>query len=107
MNSHLTDLAKSLTQIDDADLDAVLKQVQEIKSAKDWPKEIVVYVHGDEDSNWDTAKELGLSEEASLNFRHTAYEIGLVVSVTRDGVATLIGVKNGEGTNELSEPMGI
>lgn len=58
------------------------------KEAKKWPVTTRVYIHGDEDSNWEVGKEIGLSEQAILDtFRGVAYEVELTIVVQQDGHA--------------------
>lgn len=51
----------------------------------DWPKVIDYYLNSDKESNYDKAAELGLSDEATANFRYCCYEIKLTVEVHEDG----------------------
>lgn len=52
-----------------------------------------VYVSASKDALWDDAVRLGLSEEASLMFRHLATEVRLTYRVDREtGIGVLIAV---------------
>lgn len=50
-----------------------------------WPKVISYYLHSDKESNYEKAAELGLSDEATDNFRYCCYEVKLTVEVHEDG----------------------
>jgi len=43
--------------------------------------ETTMYLHGSDDQNWETAHELGLSEEASRKFAYTCYEVEVQLQV--------------------------
>lgn len=42
-----------------------------------------IYLHGDEDSNWELGKEIGLKESAREEFYRTCYEVSVTVNVDR------------------------
>lgn len=45
--------------------------------------DVVIYLHGDKDSNWEKAKELNLSDAASSLFARTCYEVAITLVVDR------------------------
>lgn len=103
---HNTDeLVETLSQIDPTELNLVILMVKEIREEKEWPKETTVYIHGDEDSNYETGKKLGLSEDAAETFRGTGYEVGLIVTVTKNGRAMLTAIDGPSGPVKLVEPI--
>ncbi len=82
-------------------IDEKIKELQAEKyrlekiSKEPWPKTIVVYLHGDKDSNWERGSELGLSEESiKENFRFCCYEVGIRVLVNQDGSTKILGIKD-------------
>jgi hypothetical protein len=47
-------------------------------------KVIKMYLHGDKDSNYEKAEELGLSEKAIENFAYFGYEVEFDVELDTD-----------------------
>ena len=58
-----------------------------------FPKETTIYLHSDMDSMWELGEELGLAKDAIReNFRGVCYEVGINVTVNKDGTAKIIGI---------------
>lgn len=45
--------------------------------------ETTLYLHGSKESNYDTANELGLKDEAAKTFAYTGYEVAFTIVVDR------------------------
>jgi hypothetical protein len=53
-----------------------------------------IYVHGDEESNWEKGEQLGLSEDAiKENFKYALYEVGFVLDVNEDGTYKILSLE--------------
>jgi hypothetical protein len=59
----------------------------------DWPKITVFYLHSDKETNYEKAKELGLSPEATKQFAYACYEVGIMVEVNEDGSCQAMGIE--------------
>lgn len=60
-----------------------------------WPKQVSVYLHGDKESNWDTAQKIGLSEEAfTEKFKYALYEVEFNLEVNEDGTYKILSYKD-------------
>jgi len=58
----------------------------------EWPKTIKYYLHGDRDTNFEIADEIGLSDEATGNFKYCCYELELTLEVNEDGTAYISAI---------------
>jgi len=57
-------------------------------------KVIKMYLHSSKDSNWDTARELGLSKKAEAEFMYALYEVELDVELdTETGKTKILSAK--------------
>lgn len=57
-------------------------------------KNIKMYLHSNKESNYETGKELGLSDEAMDKFRYALYEVELEVEVDMEtGISKIISAK--------------
>ncbi|KKM16816.1 hypothetical protein LCGC14_1682090 [marine sediment metagenome] len=60
------------------------------------PKTTTMYLHSSKESSYETAKELGLSEDAAEEFCYALYEVGFVLEVFPDGKYKILEVTEGE-----------
>jgi len=59
---------------------------------KPWPREVIVYLNSDKESNRTAGENAGLSEEAiSENFIYALYEVTFRLSVNEDGTYEILG----------------
>lgn len=58
----------------------------------EWPKRVVCYIHGDDESLWVKAREIDLPEEAHSMFSHALDEFKLLLEVKEDGTAKVIAL---------------
>lgn len=92
--NHL-ELAKKLAGLTEAERKALLEQAESIaeeraeaeRARNTWPKRVEFYVNSDKDYNYELADRLGLSVEGIDNFRHTGYELKLLIEVDEKGMA--------------------
>ncbi len=58
---------------------------QKLAPASAFPIQTKVYLHRDEENNYDTAGKLGLSDEATANFKYCGHEVEFQIEVHEDG----------------------
>jgi hypothetical protein len=57
-------------------------------------KEIIIYMHRSKEENYDLSDELGLSDEASANFKWCCMEVAVRVEVDLEtGETKILGLK--------------
>ena len=57
-----------------------------------WPRQVEVYLHGDDNKLYDLGGRIGLREQACSCFSHTLDEIAITLSVQQDGTACIVTV---------------
>lgn len=57
-----------------------------------WPKNAMIYLHSDKDSNYEIADKIGLSNKASDNFRYCCSEIAIKLEINEDGTYKILGL---------------
>ena len=68
------------------------------------PISTVLYIHGDKDSNYTLAEELGLDPHATRNFAYVGLEVSLDVEIDpKTGETKAIGVIDGDNKVVLLE----
>jgi hypothetical protein len=58
-------------------------QAQVAESLQPKTLKTLLYLHGSKESNYETAGELGLSDEASRQFAYTCYEVTVTLEIDR------------------------
>lgn len=67
-----------------------------------WPKKITTYLHGSKDTAYETAMEIGLSEEAYREeFRGLLYEIEFDILVQEDGTYRILEVREVQSRDKV------
>lgn len=59
------------------------------------PKTTTMYLHGDSDTAYDDARDLGLPHEVARNF-HPLYEVEVDLEVSDDGKYKILEIRDGE-----------
>lgn len=60
------------------------------------PKTTTMYLHSDKESNYDTARDLGLPAKAADNFRYALTELEIDLEVDDDGTYRILEIRDGE-----------
>jgi hypothetical protein len=88
-------MTKNRLDLSSASEEDVKKEIERLNDALEngmlWPKKHKLYLHGCKESNWETARELGLSDDGdnspSRNFAYCCYEMSLDLEIHQDGSA--------------------
>lgn len=60
-----------------------------------WPKEVDIYLHSNEETNYFKGEEIGLSEDAVMDkFRYALYEVKFTLRVYENGEYDIIKVND-------------